>query len=326
MPSKNLRGQLIDENIATRPLPRKRADNLGSVESFLSNREEAAADGSPLLTEIDSNFHPTLDDGADHDKDEQIRILKEKLHFLEMRRFSFRNLGADLIKNYTGIDKQVFEVIVEMIERFQPLNYWSGKPVRSISSEDQLLIFLIRLKLNLPYYDIAQRYGVSQTTIQNIVMTYLHAMHEIFFTGFMDKLPSQNSNKASLPDSFGDFSNCRIIIDCTELRISTPRKDLVAAPASYSNYEHFLSVKYLVGVAPKGAITFQSRGFPGSTSDKVVTAESGVISHLMVGNNFIIILKLYLKIASSATNITSMRAYKFIICLKITDRICVSCW
>ena len=180
VPSKNLRGQLIDENIATRPLPRKRADNLGSVESFLSNREEAAADGSPLLTDIPSNFHPTLDDGADHDKDEQIRILKEKLHFLEMRRFLFRNLGADLIKNYTGIDKQVFEVIVDMIEMFQPLNYWSGKPVQSISSEDQLLIFLIRLKLNLPYHDIAQRYGVSQTTIQNIVMTYLHAMHEIF--------------------------------------------------------------------------------------------------------------------------------------------------
>ena len=45
-----------------------------------------------------------------------MRILREKLHFLEMRCFLFRNLGADAIKNYTGIDKQVFEVIIDMIE------------------------------------------------------------------------------------------------------------------------------------------------------------------------------------------------------------------
>ena len=36
-PSKNLRGQLIDKNVAKRPLPWKRADTLGSVESYVSN-------------------------------------------------------------------------------------------------------------------------------------------------------------------------------------------------------------------------------------------------------------------------------------------------
>ena len=43
-------------------------------------------------------------------------------------------------------------------------------------------------------------------------------------------------------------------------------------------------MKYLVGVAPNGVITFVSQGFPGSTSDKMVTAQSGIISHLMVIN------------------------------------------
>ena len=147
VPSKNLRGQLIDENIPKCPLLRKRADIPGSVESCVSNREEDAADGNPLFTNTSSSTYTSLDHSTDHVKDEQIRILKEKLHFLEMRRFLFRNLGADAIKSYTGIDKQVFEVIVDMIERFQPLKYWSGKPVRSISSEDQFLIFLIRLNL-----------------------------------------------------------------------------------------------------------------------------------------------------------------------------------
>ena len=68
-----------------------------------------------------------------------------------------------------------------MVERFSPLNYWLGKQVKSVTPEDQLLIFFIRIRLDLPYYDFARRYSVNPTTIQNIIMTYLHALHDISF-------------------------------------------------------------------------------------------------------------------------------------------------
>ena len=113
-------------------------------------------------------------------------------------------------------------------------------------------------------------------------MTYLHAVHEILFKGMMQEIPSLDKNRDSLPDTFANFSNCRIIIDCTEFRISAPRKDLNAAAASYSNYKHCLTGKFLIGVAPNGGITFVSDGFPGNTSDKAVTEESRVLSHLQV--------------------------------------------
>ena len=57
----------------------------------------------------------------------------------------------------------------------------------------------------------------------------------------------------------------------TEFLIETPRKDLNAAATSYSNYKSRLTAKYLIGVAPNGAITFVSEGYPGNTSDKFVT-------------------------------------------------------
>ena len=60
------------------------------------------------------------------------------------------------------------------------------------------------------------------------------------------------------------------------------RQDLHAASASYSNYKHRLTAKYLIGVAPNGAITFVSNGFPGSTSDKMVTDHSRAITQLKV--------------------------------------------
>jgi len=73
-----------------------------------------------------------------------------------------------------------------------------------------------------------------------------------------------------------------VITDCTEFQIETPRRDLEAAGQSFSNYKHYFSAKYLIGVAPNGAITFISGGFPGSARDKMITNESRIISHLKV--------------------------------------------
>ena len=48
----------------------------------------------------------------------------------------------------------------------------------------------------------------------------------------------------------------------------------------FSNYKHNLTAKYLVGVAPNGAITFISDGYMGSTSDRMVTDDLGILNHL----------------------------------------------
>ena len=71
-----------------------------------------------------------------------------------------------------------------------------------------------------------------------------------------------------------------MIIDCTEFFIEKPRSNLNAAGLLFSNYKHRLTAKYLIGVAPNGAITFVSDGYLGSTSDKVITDNSGILSLL----------------------------------------------
>ncbi len=287
IPSVNLRGNTQDEKQGKRStsvLNRNRSCATEETSSEISPDSDLS-EGPLLEYEM-----PSSADNSRSSAQYSVEELLKKVEISEKMCFRYKNLSETDIKNYTGIEKPVFKMMIDTIETFAPLNFWSGKPVKSISPEDQLLIFLMRLRLDLPYFDLSRRYSVSQTTIQNILMTYLHAVHKIFFVGIMSQIPSQEKNKCSLPSSFGDISNCRIIIDCTEFRISAPRKDLVAASATYSNYKHFLSVKYLIGVAPNGAITFVSHGFPGSTSDKVVTSESGVISHLQVSQSNVHIL------------------------------------
>lgn len=40
----------------------------------------------------------------------------------------------------------------------------------------------------------------------------------------------------------------------------------------------------LIGIAPNAAITFVSEMFPGSSSDKMITRESGILSHMQAGD------------------------------------------
>ena len=209
-------------------------------------------------------------------RDQMIKMLDKKL-------FMFENLSNQDIKNYTNLTKDAFLALDELLEKFRPFDYWSGSEVTQINDKNQLLICLMKLKLDVPLFDLATRFHVSRTTIHNIFMTYLHALNEILYDGMMQTIPSLAKNGGSMPESFANFTNCRIIFDFTEFKITTPRRDLNAAAASYSNYKHNLTGKFLIGVAPNGSITFVSEGFPGNTSDKMVTDQCGVLNHLQVG-------------------------------------------
>ncbi|XP_065057293.1 uncharacterized protein LOC135685315 [Rhopilema esculentum] len=288
IPCWNLRGAEGDQRLSTRTTlvsQRSRCPEnpATSIELPLPIPQPSAASVS---MEWDNNEQATSNAHQN-----QLEVLKNALSIankqvaaLEIAVFKYDVMSAEDIKNYTGLEKTKFDAVKEMIDRFKPLNYWTGKAVTSISGSDQLLIFLMRLKLDLPYFDLARRYSVSTTTIQNIFLTYLNIFHETFFTGCMDKMPSLEKNKCTMPASFADIPNCRTLIDCTELFIDTPRKDLEAAAVSYSNYKHRLTAKYLIAVAPNGSITFVSDGYPGSTSDKVITDQSQVISSLKAGD------------------------------------------
>ena len=281
VPRFNLRGQQKDQRAfhkssATSINAREKYDQItDNLSSDTETKENSDTENSTEMAI--SNNSEDLEQAK-----KELAELKMENEALRKRIFKWENLSEEDIKTYTELDASVFNTVVAMIERFQPLSYWSGKPVNSITSHNQLKIFLMRLRRDMPYFDLAKRYGVSHTTIQNIFLTYLHAFHQIFFIGCMKNIPFLEKNCGSMPNTFGGISNCRIILDCTEFFIETPRQDLHAASASYSNYKHRLTAKYLIGVAPNGAITFVSNGFPGSTSDKMVTDHSKVITQLKV--------------------------------------------
>nr|CAH7716057.1 unnamed protein product [Callosobruchus chinensis] len=205
---------------------------------------------------------------------------KEKLHTLSMS-FSF-----DYIKDsdakitiYTGLpSKEIFMCLYELLE-YVSLKYYYGWTVNAISKIDQLLLTLMKLKLNLLNEDLAVRFNIAVKTVANIFFTWLYALHEIMFKKFMSEIPSRNKNKLCMPTCFNNFTNCCVILDCTEIYCIQP-KNMEKQRATYSSYKHRNTLKALIGVAPNGVITFASDLYPGPVSDKKIVRHCGILDQL----------------------------------------------
>ncbi|KAG5858290.1 hypothetical protein JTB14_025698 [Gonioctena quinquepunctata] len=86
-----------------------------------------------------------------------------------------------------------------------------------------------------------------------------------------------------MPECFKpNYTNTRVIIDCTEFRIQCPSK-VDTRIFCYSNYKKGFTAKLLIGITPSGFISFKSKVAGGRKSDSQLTVESGLINLLEEG-------------------------------------------
>ena len=170
-----------------------------------------------------------------------------------------------------------------MIKKFT-LNYYCGWSVSIISLEDQVLLFLMKLRHNFSHLDLAFRFQVSQATITNVFQTLLYCIHKILYLPCMKTVPSLKKVQSSKSECFKNFPNCREIWDCTDVFIDRPRSDLNAQKSTYSHYRGGNTLKALIAIAPNGAIIYCSYLYTGCTSDQSIVAKCGILTHLQSGD------------------------------------------
>ena len=59
--------------------------------------------------------------------------------------------------------------------------------------------------------------------------------------------------------------------------------DLLAHAQVWSNYKHYSTAKFLIGITPQGTISFISKCAGGHISDKEITEQSGIMDLLLPG-------------------------------------------
>ncbi|KAJ8030934.1 Protein ALP1-like [Holothuria leucospilota] len=213
--------------------------------------------------------------------------------------FSAKSLVNDSeVSHCTGFrSKEAFDDFFTYIEPFaKEMQYWKGTgntpkktatprkykqtptkagPKRKLGLKDELLMVLMRLRLDHTITYLAILFGVGSGTCSQIINTWLRFLSTIL-RGFI-LWPSRATITKHMPDQFKkSCKNLRCIIDCTEIFIERPRSlDLQAE--TWSDYKKHNTLKVLVGITPNGQFSFVSRSYGGRASDVHIVRESGFL-------------------------------------------------
>ncbi|KAJ8013075.1 hypothetical protein DPEC_G00049530, partial [Dallia pectoralis] len=205
------------------------------------------------------------------------RVLRESVEKMTLSETSLRN-DPGKVKFYTGLPNFfVFETVMWLLA---PHMNESRNMVR-LSKFQQLLLTLMRLRLDLRNQDLAYRFGVKVGTVARTVMKMVNVMSTTLVPTAVF-WPSRDELRKNLPAALhSTYPDCAVIIDYFSVTLEKPGSEgnLLCGASAGSN-----TLKYLIGMAPQGVVTFVSKGSPGSVSDKSLAEGCGFLGKLLPGD------------------------------------------
>ena len=142
---------------------------------------------------------------------------------------------------------------------------------------------IFKLRLNVPFQDLAYRFNVSLSSVSRIFTSWITVM-DARLSCFI-KWPDREQLCKTMPMCFQYTFGRKVtvIIDCFEVFIDKPTNLLVRAQ-TFSSYKHHNTIKVLIGITPQGAICFVSEAWSVRTSDKFLTENCGFLNKLCPGD------------------------------------------
>lgn len=134
----------------------------------------------------------------------------------------------------------------------------------------------MRVAVGLKEKVLADLFSVSVSTVSRIIYLVL---------GSIPIWATREQVNATMPRKYKEHCpNLRVILDCTEIKCENP-SSLTLQSETFSQYKNTTTLKSLIGIAPNGTITFVSRLYTGSISDKELTMLSGILDLLEPGDS-----------------------------------------
>lgn len=185
------------------------------------------------------------------------------------------------VKYYTGLPsysvlKAIFDFVSTDLKL--PSHIINGKKTLF----EQLVLVLMKLRLNLGDQDLAYRFQIGQATASRYFNSWLDVLYSSL--SFVIRWPERGELLKTMPMDFRKyFRKCVVIIDCFEIFIERPTS-LSARAQTWSNYKHHNTAKFLIGITPQGSIAYVSQGWGGRTSDVFLTENCELFSKLLPGD------------------------------------------
>ncbi|XP_056645815.1 uncharacterized protein LOC130451040 [Diorhabda sublineata] len=163
-----------------------------------------------------------------------------------------------------------------------PLTMLPDCKASKVDKKTSFLITLVKLKTGLSFTALAVIFNIHRTTAHRIFVKHIQQLN-ILLQNFI-VWPSKSTIRASLPESFKrHYPDTRVIIDCTEVYTEVP-PEVNQKVLMYSEYKHHHTVKFMVGYAPDGFITYVSKCYGGRAGDCFITSDCGLVDLIEPGD------------------------------------------
>ena len=200
------------------------------------------------------------------------------------------------------VEKYFATLFSDILNKASPnLKYWRGEqgthhqpqyqtdaskkktgPTRKLSRYHEFLITLLKIRVALPSFILADLFGISESRVSQIFSTWINFMDSVFTP--LLKWPNSKKVRKHLPESFKrTFPKTTCIIDCTEIFIQKPTAP-TAQSRTFSSYKQHNTFKLLVSITPTGAFNFVSNLWGGNVSDRYITQHSGFLDNIRPGD------------------------------------------
>ena len=139
---------------------------------------------------------------------------------------------------------------------FDHVSSGMAKSVRTkLPPFQEMVVALVKLRLDTPLYDLACRMGVDSSTISRILLKWFTAMH--IRLKHLIRWPERDVLQKTMPVCFRESFGTRVvvIIDCFEVFIDRP-SNLMARAQTWSNYKHHNTITLLLGTTAQGVVSF----------------------------------------------------------------------
>ena len=189
---------------------------------------------------------------------------------LEDRIFIYENLSQSDVYFYTGISKDNFQKLVDLL--FIHYEKSSTESIHTSSESipfiDRLLLTLMKLRLNFPQQDIANRFRLKLSTVFNIITTTVDDLFEIFKNNMIDDpmviLPA--IQEELFQDNEPNLGFTKLLLVASEVDIE-PHQYIHLSLNDLSTSK----VKFLITLTLGGIITNISEHYPVTVSDSNLT-------------------------------------------------------
>lgn len=117
------------------------------------------------------------------------------------------------LNELTSISPAVFDQLVELLGKFKP---------RTLRLVDHLLMFLIKIRLNLNFNSLSAFFDIHPSTIRQNYSKILKILADKT-ANYFSNLPDIEEVMLNLPSKSADFNGCRIIVDCLSVKSENPK-------------------------------------------------------------------------------------------------------